>query len=455
MSFKLRKVFPALFMALTFACAPGAFAQNEKVLDEIVAVVGDQIILRSEVDGIVYNALQQNEQLSYSEALWQDALGQLIDQAVLVAHARRDTTIAVTDEQVQQALDQRIDQMAAQLGGQSRLEELYGKSIVQIKTDLREDFRKQLMAEQFQSRKMREIRITPSEVESWFERFPTDSLPSLPEVVRVAHIVRYPDVTEEARQEGMEIISTIRDSIVTGTSRFENMALRFSDDLASARLGGRIQDQALDELVPEFAAVASRMPLDSVSQVFESPFGLHILRVNSRRGDVVDFNHVLIKFDESNADPTEAIAYLNTIRDSIVVHGRPFELMARRHSEEVSSVPRGGRVVDPRTGSRDLFLQALGPTWQQAINQIEEGDISEPAEVELLDGRRAYHIVLLQRRVPEHRVNIRTDYERIEQLALQEKQAEMMREWLDSLREEVYVDIRGTAGEFSFARSNG
>jgi peptidyl-prolyl cis-trans isomerase SurA len=185
--------------------------------------------------------------------------------------------------------------------------------------------------------------------------------------------------------------------------------------------------------------------------VFESPYGFHILRVNSRKGDLVDFHHILIQVDDSQADPASAIETLRMVRDSILTHNAPFELMARRYSEEEVSKRIGGRVVDPRSGERDLVLQALNFTWRRTIDDIGIGEISDPVEVELLDGKRAYHIVQLHRRVPEHKVGIEADYERIEQLALQDKQNRVMVEWLETLRKDVYVDLRGKARQLSLA----
>lgn len=424
---------------------PAAHAQ-EQVLDEIVAIVGDQILLRSDIDGVVMGLVQQ-QRAEYSDALWADALNQLIDQKVMAIHADRDTTIIVTEEQVDQALTDRINQLTAQLGSATRIEEIYGKSLVQIRADLRQDFRERLLAEQFQNRKLRLIKITPSEVEAWFGQFPTDSLPTLPDIVRVSHIVRYPKVTPEAEREALEIIGAIRDSIITGASTLEDMARRFSEDQGSAGQGGRYTEMGLGDLVPEFAAVASRIEPGELSAPFKSSFGYHVLRVNQRQGNQVDFSHILIKIDESKADPTQAIAYLNTLRDSIITHGVPFELVARRNSEEARSAEIGGRLTDPSTGERDLFLEALGPDWKQVSDTLEIDEISFPVQVELLDGSLAYHIVKLQRRVPAHQVDIVTDYSRIEQLALQAKRTRLMRQWLDKLREDVYVDLRGKAVE--------
>ncbi len=439
-----RRILTAFLVITTVIIAhgPPTAAAQEQVLDEIVAIVGDQIILKSDIDGLVTGLVQQRR-MEYSNALWADALNQLIDQKVMAVHAKRDTNITVTEDQVDQSLNDRIDQLTQQVGSIDRLEQIYGKSLVQIRADLRADFRERLLAEQLQGQKMRTIKTTPSEVNEWFSQFPTDSLPTLPDIIRVSHIVRYPTISQEAEDEAIEIISTIRDSVMTGTSTLEDMARRFSDDQGSAANGGRYEEMNLGDLVPEFAAVASRSQVGELSTPFKSPFGYHILRVNERRGDAVDFSHVLISIDDSQADPTEAIAYLNVLRDSIITNQVPFELIARRHSEEESSAEIGGRLIDPQTGERDLFLEALGPKWQEVTDTLEIGELSNPAEVELLDGKRAYHIVKLQRRIPSHRVDIETDYARIEQLALQDKRAREMRIWLDALREEVYVELRG------------
>ena len=437
-----------VLLLLLFAVSPISFALGQQqVLDEIVAIVADKIVLKSDIDGLVAGMVQQ-QRIPYSEELWHQALEQVIDQGVLTEHAKRDTNIVVTDDQIDQALDQRIDALVDQIGSTARLEELYGNTIIQIRAELRDEFRDQLLAEQFQSQKLRTIRVTPTEVRQWFAQFPTDSLPVLPPIVRVSHIVRYPTVSEEAEQEALDIVSVIRDSITTGQSQLEDMARRFSEDEGSVNSGGRYEDMQLGDLVPEFAAVASRSEPGELSQPFKSPFGYHILRVNERIGEVIDFNHILIRVDQSKADPADAIAYLELLRDSILTHNVPFEMIARRHSEEDLSSEIGGRVIDPNSGERDLFLEILGNDWTTAIDTLEVGELSHPAEVTLVNGRTAWHIVLLQRRVPEHRVDIETDYARIEGLALEDKRSREMRRWLDILREDVFIEKRGRALEF-------
>jgi len=433
--------------------APDAHGQGQ-TLDRIAAVVGDDIILTSEVDQLVRQQTQQ-QQVSYSEDLWMQGLQDLIDQKILAEQARRDTTLTVSEQQVSQSLDRRIDQMASRAGGEDQLEKIYGKSLLEIKEQFRPDFRSQMLAQRLRQRRMQKVNITPSEVRQWFEQIPTDSLPDLPKTVRLSHIVRYPDPSESARQEAQNIIRSIRDSIVSGEASFEAMARQFSDDSGTASNGGSLGMVNLDQLVPEFAAVASRTPVGEVSQVFynENQQGYHILRVNSESGSRMDLNHILIKAQSNNTGAERAKNFLGTVRDSIVNHGQPFELMARRHSEEQRSAENGGRVTDPQSGARDLVLDALNPTWRRTIRNLDVGAISQPTEVQLLNGDQAFHIVRLGDRTPAHRANLDQDYERIRRLALQDKRNREMRDWIDQLRDEVYVEVRVTKDDLSALRS--
>jgi len=441
-----------IFCLLFFGLIPSerSMAQEGEVLDEIVAIVGEYIILKSDVDGFVLGVMNQ-QQITYSDELWDSALDQLLGEKVLVIHAKRDTNIVVTDEQVDQMLNSRINQMSEQVGGDALLEELYGRSLVEIRAELREEFRDQIFAEQLRNGKIRGIKATPSDVADWFNLFPTDSLPTLPEIVELSHIVRKPEVTPEARAEAREIISTIRDTLLTGAVTIEEMAELFSDDPGSASNGGLYTDMALSEVVSEFAAVASRVPLDVFSQIFETKFGLHFLRVNERRGDKIDYNHILIAFDEGKNDATNAIEFLTTLRDSILTAGASVEIRARAHSEEATSASRGGRVIDPNTGERTLYLENLGGRWQSTILQLDIGEISEPVEAELLDGSTAYHIVRLEKNIPSHILDLETDYSLIEGRALLDKQGRVMLEWLNELKKEVYIDMRGRARVSSIA----
>ncbi len=435
----------ALVVLLASALPPAVHAQDgsdKQVIDRIVAVVGDDIVLKSDVDQYVAQQLQQSQgQLSYTDDLWMNALEQRIDERLLVQEARRDTNITATQEMV----DQQMDSWIQSNGGEEAIEEAFGSDILEIRETMAPQIRDQILAQQLQRDKFSSITVTPSEVRQWFQAQPQDSLPRQPESVRLAHIVRYPKMSEDAKREARQIITTIRDSIVNSGATFEKMARQFSDDQGSARNGGNITGLPLDAFVADFAAVAARTPEGEISRVFYNPQhkGYHILRVNQRQGDNIDLNHILIRVDETRAEQGPALEYLEAVRDTLVENPDvPFELMAKRHSEEERSKRNGGRVTDPQSGIRDLALQRLGPSWQSTINSIEVGEISEPREVELLNGQRAYHIVLLQRRLPPHRINLDQDYELVRQAALRAKQQRVIEKWTDDLREKIFVEVR-------------
>ena len=440
-----------LFLLVGLAPAP-VHGQNAQVVDRIAAVVGDEIVLKSEVDQLVRRQTQQRN-VSYSDGLWMEVLRQLVDQKLLTEEARRDTTITVSDQQLSDQLDRRIGQYVQRAGSEERLEQAYGKSLLEIKEQFREDLRGQILAQQLRRRRTQNIDITPSEVRQWFERIPQDSLPRLPKTVRLSHIVQYPKPTEEARQEAKSMITSIRDSIVSGGASLEAMARQFSASDAAGTPSGGLTNVSIDDLVPEFAAVASRTPVGTVSQPFynDSQNGFHILRIDSKDGSTVDLHHVLIKPDAPSGERAEE--YLSAVRDTLLNNEDiPFERMARRHSEEDRTAQNGGRVTDPESNTRDLVLDALGPSWTRTIRNLESGEISRPTRVQLLNGDEAYHIVRLDRRVPAHRASLETDYERIRQLALQDKRRRKMNEWTDQLREEIYVDIRISESELTAMR---
>ncbi len=434
--------------------APTTATAQQKTIDRIAAIVGNEVILTSEVDQAVRRQVQRG-QASYSDELWMKALQDLVDQKILSEKARRDTTLTVTDQQVSAQLDRQIERMSKSAGGEDQLEKVYGKSILEIKETFRSDFRNQLLAQRLRQRRLQKIDITPSEVQQWFEKMPSDSLPDLPKSVRLSHIVRYPKATDNAKQQAKQLISTVRDSIVNGGASFEKMAKQFSDDPNTASQGGSLGKVNLDQLVAEFSAVASRTPIGKVSQAFynENKEGFHILRVNSKSGSTVDLNHILIKVGPSGTNTEKVQSKLRSIRDSILNHNVSFEKMARRHSEEDRSAKNGGRVTDPESGTRDLVLDALDPTWRRTLQNLEEGEISQPTKVQLLNGEEAYHIVRLDRRTPAHQANLDKDYQRLRSLALQDKRNRKMREWIDQLREEVYVDIRVSKEDLSSLRS--
>ena len=442
MRFPLSLLAPALF---SFAASAGAQpVSSGQVLDGIAAVVGDQVVLRSEVDALSQQAAQGQP---VDDAFWSRALDQLVDQRVLVVKARRDTTINVPDEYVTEQLDARVEALAAQVGGEAQLEAVYGRRMSEIKASLREDVRNELYAQQYRSRRLQEVAITPGEVRAWFETIPVAERPEVPELVRVAHVVKVPKPNAAARQAARAKTQAIRDSILAEQATFEALADRNSQDPGNTNRdgtqnGGRYDRFSLRDLVAEFSAAAAALEPGAISEVVETQFGFHVIRLNSREGDRISFNHILIPISEEGSETGVAFEELSVLRDSILTHDVPFEAIARRHSEDAFSAYRGGFVADPRTRERDLRLEALGEGWKSNVDTLEIGEISEPSEIELLDGTKAVHVVLLQKRTPAHPLSPDIDYVILSDYALQDKRQEVFAEWVRRLRRDVYVDVR-------------
>lgn len=435
-----------LLSALLLLTAAGAVAQPVQPgqrLDGIAAVVGEQVVLYSEVDALVAQTTQGREA---PPELWSRALDRLVDQRVVIAKARQDTTLGVTDDIVSQELDRRIQQLAAQVGGEAALAQAYGRTIEEVRASLRDDVRDEILLQQYQGRRLREVQITPGEVREWFETIPEAERPMVPELVRVAHVVRLPEADGAAQAATRARAEALRDSIVSGAATIEELANRYSDDPGNTNRdgtqnGGLYTTLRLSDLEPRFQAAAAAAEIGAVSPVFETPFGYHVLRVNEREGDRISFNHILLEVEVGEEATAQAREFLSVLRDSIQA-GTPFEAIARRHSEDPASAYRGGYVSVPQTRSRDLAVEGLGPQWQATLDTLEVGEISEPGPVTLADGTEAVHIVLLQRRTPEHPLSVDDDYALLSQYALQEKQNEVLADWVGDLRRSVYVDIR-------------
>ena len=429
-----------VLLALTLAVpAQAQPLRAGATLDGIAAVVGDQVVLRSEVEAA---ATQIAQGQPVTDAVWSRALDGLVDTRVLVVQAERDTTLTITEAQITQQVDARIDGFLQQVGSEEALAEALGKPVGEFKASIRQDVRAEILAQQYRSRRLREVAVSPNEVRAWYERIPEAELPMVPELVRVAHIVAKPQPNEASRTAARAEVQAYRDSILAGQATIEELAARHTDDGGSRANGGAYEDFAIRDLVPEFGAVASRLEPGALSQVFETEYGFHVLRLNARVGDRVSFNHILINIDADAGQAEVARERLSVLRDSVVTLGRPFEAIAREHSEDPYSASRGGFVSNPQTGERTLVLEALGPQWAATIADLAEGEISEPAPVQLQDGTSAFHVVLLQKRTAPHRLSLTEDYQLLSEYALNEKRQTVLTDWVRRLRQDVYVDIR-------------
>lgn len=433
--------------AFFFIWSPSVLrAQNDStmVLDRIVAQVNNHIILKSDIDSVVSQIMQQSKDQSFSKDLWYEALESEINKYVLLEKARIDS-VTVSDDQVERQLDQRIKQMEQKIGSQKALEDYFGKSIVQLKAEWRGIFKQEAIVAEVRRQKINSVTITRPEVIDYFNSIPKDSIPTIPEEVQVAQIVRIPPPKSNADSTAYHLAKELRDSIVVYGKSMEELAKRWSDDANSAANGGHIGMVSINDLVPSYSAAASALKPGEISQVVKSPFGYHIIRLNKRVGDKIDTNHILIAISDNERDDSQAIKFLDQIRDSVLNKGKDFADMARKYSQDDATAPNGGLLTNPQDGGNLIPLEQLDPALYRIVLLLDKpGDISDPKPYTTSgnSSKKAYRIVMLEKHVDEHKANLKQDYDLIKNAALRKKQSDTMHDWLMGLRKQIYVNFR-------------
>ncbi len=424
------------------------YSQNYTVADQIVAIVNEEAILKSDIDQGVADYMRQaqlsNQQIPFSKELWYQFLEAEINSKILLEKAKIDS-ITISDDKVNRQLNARIQQLVQRAGSEQALENAFGKSIIQIKNDFREEFRNQMIAEVVQQQKIASVKVTRPEVREFFDLIPTDSLPTIPEQVSLSHIVVLPPPKADAATAAIEYAESLRDSIINHGVSIEDIARRHSTD-GSAVNGGLLPMMPLNDLVSEFSAAAAALNPGEISEVVKTAFGYHIIRLNKRVGDQIETNHVLIRVQGEQLDDQFAIDKLTAIRDSLLENPEyKFNEFAKRNSEDPSTAKSGGKLVDPQTGERLIALTRLDASLYRVVLLMDEvGQISEPRSFTLNDGSgdKGYRIIRLDRIVPEHRADFDIDYERLKSITLQQKQGQIYDDWLDELRKDFYVEYR-------------
>lgn len=422
------------------------FSQNKSVTDKIVAIVNDNIILKSDVDQEIaqymQQAEQQNQNISFSENLWYSALESMIDNYAMLEIAKVDS-IVISDNMVNRQMDQRIQQMVRQAGSERALEQAFGQSIVEIRADFREQFREQMTVQEVRRQEMSKESITRPEVREFFNNIPEEQLPTIPEQVGLSHIVITPPTLDDARNQALQRARALRDSVTTYEKNFEEMARKYSSGPNASR-GGLLPMMPLDDLVSSYSAAAAALEPGEISEVVQTDFGYHVIRLNRRSGDNIETNHILIQVDEESVDEEFAINKLEALRDSVLHENVRFRDLARRHSEDEETRAMGGRLMNYQTQDRLFTIDELEPALYRTVLLLEnEGDISEPIPFTTRNrGTRAYRIVRLDRHIPEHVANLNDDYDRIIDIALQQKQMARMESWLSTIRDRVYIEYK-------------
>lgn len=426
-----------LILPLVFIITNG-FSQS-KILDKIIAKVGGEVILYSDWQEQI--SFLKNRQGIKNEDNACAVLENLLIQKFMINRAKVDS-IAVKDEEIEQQLNARIEQILAYFNNDyKKFEEYYGQSVADTRERFRDDLKNQMLAERLQNKVIGEIRVTPEETQAFFDRIPKDSIPYFNAEVELSEIVYKPKVNQAQKNLAREKLLKVLDKIKAGED-FSKLAASISDDLGSAKNGGSLGWMKRGSLVPEFEAVAYGLEKDSVSGIVESEFGLHIIQLLERRGNSVLCKHILVKPRIEENDYTLAANYLDSIRNKIIKDTIPFETAVRFYSDKKSeSFNNGGLLINPKSGTANFETSELDPDIFFAIDALKVSEISKPFSTLESDGSKTYRIVKLQTKTMPHKANLKQDYAKIQTAAKEFKKNMKFQEWLSNHVPRAYIEI--------------
>lgn len=427
------RLFGLLFLLLV---AGTAFGQYPKVVDKVVAQVGDKIVLKSDIE---FQYLQYTEQGSVPPDLRCQILDQEIAKRLLVLQAAEDSVI-ISDDEVELELNRRFDYFIGLLGSAEKLEEFYGKSIVRLKEEFREDIRNQLLAQRMQGVITGDVQISPAEVRTFFKEIPDDSLPYFNAEVELAHLVLIPKATQEQKDYAVEKISELRDRALAGED-FGFLASIYSEDPGSKEQNGDLGCMGRGQLVPEFERAAFSLQNGEISELVETQYGYHIIKMNERKGENACMSHILIKPPVTSSNLAIASSRLDSLKREIEEGAITFAQAVRDFSQDEQTNLTGGTVINPADGSTIFQIDALERETYFAIEQLEPGQLSTPQPYVLPAGEQAYRLLLLVNETEPHQASLEQDYSKIQAVALQEKRARLMDEWLEKRLGKTYLRI--------------
>ena len=422
-------------------------AQEAQIIDQVVAVVGQNVILQSDIEGQYLQYRLQGGIKGSAQSIRCQILEDLLFQKLMLNQAEMDS-IEITNEQVENTLEQRMRYFINQLGSQEKLEKYYNKSIAEIKDELRKVIKDQMLVEQVQQGIVSGLTATPGEVREFFRNIPKDSIPMVNSEYEIAQLVKKPPITLDEKLIVKERLYQLRKRILDG-ERFTTMALLYSEDPGSSKKGGELGFHGRGEFAPEFEAVAFNLKEGEISEVVETEFGFHIVQLIERRGDYVNTRHILLTVKVSPEALQKAYNELDSIAQLIINDSMTFAEAVTKFSDEADKV-NGGVLVNQNTGSTFFAAEDLDQQVSTVINRMKVGEISSPVPMKTSDNKDAFRILLLKKKTTPHKANLKEDYVLIQNWAMQKKREEAINKWIQSKSQKAYVKINAQFHDCDF-----
>lgn len=423
----------------TIAISATLYSQPKKVIaDKIAAQVGDKIILRSDI----YNSIQDAER--EGTPLPPNPQCILVERALiekaLVLQAEKDS-LPVSEEDLDAALDNQIRGFVMKYGSKEVLEEVAGKSVYQLKEDFRQPFRERSLADQMRKKIVENVKMTPTEVKAYFDKIPKDSLPFYESELEVSEIVLYPKANPEVESYVTRELNEWKKQVEDGSKKFDQLAKSYSEDPGSKESGGQYNINRNDKFWdPAFIAAVFKLKEGMVSPVVKTKFGLHIIQMVSRSGDDAVIRHILRIPPVTDAEVKESITTLDSIRSKLIAGTLSFGEAVNRYSEDDASKFSGGAKQAP-DGSSLVTIDQLDKDMVVAIKNMKVGEYSQPLAYTDDRGKKAVRLVRLQTRTQPHRENLKDDYSKIADRALEEKKNSVLEKWFQSHIPNYYIVV--------------
>lgn len=424
-----------LFVVCLIAISLSGFAQGKQI-DKIVAVLGEGIILNSDIDGQYTQYMAQGYKDDGN--LRCQILEGLLTQKMLQNQAVVDS-LEISEQQVEDELNRRIKYFISQIGSAEKLEQFIGKSILEFKAELREDVRAVIQAQNMQQEITRKVSVTPNEIKKFYETIPKDSLPYFNKEVQVGVITRKPAISAKSKQEAKDKLEALRARVAKGED-FATLAILYSQD-GSAKSGGELGFVGRGELVKAFESVAFKLRPGELSSIVETEFGFHIVQLIERRGEQVNVRHILIKPTLDYTELLNAKKLLDSVYNLIITGKMTFMDAAQKFSDDEATKNNSGLMLNPQDGSTRIPTDQIDPSIYFQIESMKVGEVAPPSQYKTNTGESAYRIVNFVSKTEPHQANLVDDYQKIQQAALQSKQSKVMEEWFSKKRKQTYVRI--------------
>ena len=427
------------YLSLLILLFLASYASAQKnVIDKIIAVVGEEIVLKSDIENDFLHEQTRSAIANQADAKAQIFENRLV-QKLLMAQAKIDS-IAVSDTEVEAQLNSQLEEYVRNIGSREKLESYFGKSYEEIKNEMRTPMREQMITNRMQQKIVENVRVTPSEVRYFYRKFNKDSLPEVGDRYEIQQIVIKPKIADTEKERIRNLLRQYRDDILEGKQSFNTLAVLYSEDPGTAAKGGELGYMSKNELTPEFAEAAFSLKPGKISKIVESEYGFHIIQYIDRQGDKVNVRHILLRPRIEEKDREAALQRLDSLVTTIKNGEWTFEEAAFWVSTDKKTSKNGGLLFNAYDADSKLPKELIKGDMARQVNSLQVGEISEPFldRTEIGD---EYKIIKIKAYYPAHTANLEDDWMSLDNGLKRKKEQEVIEKWIKERQANTYIHI--------------